>query len=471
MTHRRLTLLLAIAALAGGAAATADAAQSRAFIATTDYSTGFLSTVAFGPPRVASNDVRSISSDAVVRWHGGLVYVVNRFNHDNIQVLDPAAGYAVVRQFSVGNGSNPQDIEFASASKAFVTRYELDDLLVVNPATGAVLDSIPLAPFADADGIPEMSRMAIRGGRLFVALQRLDRNDFYAPAGGSQIVVVDVATHAVLDANPALPGTQGVLLPAQNPKTELVVDAGGRLVVGCAGAFGLLDGAVVRLDPATLAVTTEITEGALGGDLNDVATLDAVRGFVVVNDASFATVLKSYRRDLATAQTVLASPGFDLADIEINDRGELWVCDRRIANPGVRVFDAATHAPLTPSPIGTGLPPFDIAFDGAPGPVAVEGAAGAPVGLAFRGAWPNPSRGAVRLGFALGAAGGDLEVEIVDVAGRRCWSTVVRAPGAGEHGVAWDGRTVRGAAAPAGLYVVRARCGPSAATGRVLRIR
>lgn len=471
MTPRRPTLLLALALLAWAPPA-AGAAQSRAFIATTDYSTGFLSTVAFGPPRVASHNLRSISSDAVVRWHGGLVYVVNRFNHDNIQVLDPAAGYAVVRQFSVGNGSNPQDIEFASASKAFVTRYELDDLLVVNPATGAVLDSIPLAPFADADGIPEMSRMAIRGGRLFVALQRLDRNNFYVPAGGSQIVVVDVATHAVLDANPALPGTQGVLLPAQNPKTELVVDESGRLVVGCAGEFGVLDGAVVRLDPATFAVTTEITEGALGGDLNDVATLDAARGFAVVNDASFATLLKSYRRDLATTQTVLATPGFDLADIEINDRSELWVCDRRIAAPGVRVFDAATHVPLTPSPIGTGLPPFDIAFDGPAGPVAVEpgsGAAGA--ALAFRGAWPNPSRGAVRLGFALGPGAGDLEVEIVDLAGRRCWSTRVPAPGAGEHGLAWDGRSARGAALPAGLYVVRARCGAAATTGRVLLVR
>lgn len=476
MRHRRLwSHAVALTVLMGvGSAGPAHAQQTRAFVAATDYFTGSLADITFGPPRLATPNVASISSDPIVRWYGGLVYVVNRFNFDNIQVLDPANNFNVVRQFSVGNGSNPHDIEFVSSTKAYVTRYELDDLLIVNPSTGTVLDSISLASFADADGIPEMDHLALRNGRLFVTLQRLDRNNFFVPAGGSQVVMIDVSTNTIIDANPGAPGIQGLLLPAQNPYTELVVDPAGRLVVGCAGSFGALDGLVARINPVSLGITTEITEAALGGDINDVATLNATEGFAVISDASSNTVLKSYRRDLATTQTLLATSGFFLADMEINDRGELWVCDRNFANPGIRIFNAATHSQLTGSPIGTGLPPFDIAFDSAPSLVAVDRSRSpTPGALSIRSVAPNPFLGAVRFSIMLGAAAGqgrDLGIEIVDLTGRVWWSTRIETQTAGEYPVAWDGRTRGGREAPAGIYFIRARSSAGIATARLVRL-
>ena len=92
------------------------AAQTRAFILTTDFSTGSLSVNALGTTAV-TKDVAAVHSDAVMRWYGGLLYVVNRFGQDNIQVIDPAQGYATVRQFSTGNGTNPQDICFVSPTR------------------------------------------------------------------------------------------------------------------------------------------------------------------------------------------------------------------------------------------------------------------------------------------------------------------------------------------------------------------
>src|SRR3989442_10908310 len=99
---------------------------------------------------------RRVHSDAVARTDGVLVYAVNRFLGDNIQALDPASNYATRWQCSTGNGSNPHDIAFASATKAYVTLFGDKDLLIVNPAvgpdcTGFVRGSIGLFAFLSAD--------------------------------------------------------------------------------------------------------------------------------------------------------------------------------------------------------------------------------------------------------------------------------------------------------------------------------
>src|SRR5262245_1085421 len=118
-------------------AAPAGAAQSRAFVYATDFSSGSLADIQFGPPRTVTPDVVAPSSDAVLRSFSGLIYAVNRFNFDNIQVIDPANGFATIQQFSVGNGSNPTDIALVSPTKAYVARYGSADLWIVNPQTGA----------------------------------------------------------------------------------------------------------------------------------------------------------------------------------------------------------------------------------------------------------------------------------------------------------------------------------------------
>ena len=80
------SLLLLLVLLTSSPAA---AAQTHAYIACTDFSTGCLSAVNLSSQAVSSC-VQSIHSDPRLRWYNGLVYVVNRFGQDNIQVIDPA---------------------------------------------------------------------------------------------------------------------------------------------------------------------------------------------------------------------------------------------------------------------------------------------------------------------------------------------------------------------------------------------
>ena len=106
---RKLTLLMLVL-LAVAAAARAE--EPWVAVVATDYVTGKLATLDSSAPWSPSCDLSSICSDAVARYHDGLIYVVNRLGCDNIQVIDPAANWTTLREFSVGGGSNPQGIAF-----------------------------------------------------------------------------------------------------------------------------------------------------------------------------------------------------------------------------------------------------------------------------------------------------------------------------------------------------------------------
>ena len=85
------------------------------------------------------------------------------------------------------------------------------------------------------------------------------------------------------------------------------------------------------------------------------------------------------------------------------------------------------------------------------GPVGAT--AGAPKEFQLSGAWPNPSRAGVTIGFAV-AKRANVSISLLDIAGRqvRLLASGERAPG--RYTLTWDGRDDRGAV-PAGVYFVR----------------
>lgn len=366
---RRALALLALAALLAGCSPSGSITApftfgaDRAFVLTSDFQTGGLSVIDLDTRQVAANVATVLPhADATLRVHGGLIYVVNRFGQDNIQVIDPGKNYATIRQFSTENGSNPQDIVFATTLKAYISRYRSADLWVVDPRSGLRRNTISLAAFADGDGLPEMARMALVGPYLFVACQRLTN---FVAVNPSVVVVIDTRTDRIVDVDPATPGVQAIPLTGRNPVTDLVYDAGTRtLLVGCVGLYGALDGGIERIDAVTLQdLGYAITEAALGGDVGDIAWNGPDHSYAIVSDASFdASVVAWSATTGAKLGTVYAPGGFSLPDCEVNDRGELYVCDNRFTSPGVRVFRASADT-LLAGPLDTGLPPSQIAFE------------------------------------------------------------------------------------------------------------
>lgn len=333
----------------------------RAVLTATDFNSGSLAVVDLVTFEATAN-LLNIHSDAVVRTYRNRVYVVNRLGQDNVLVLDGSDLSSPALQFSVGNGTNPQDIVFASETKAYVARLEAVSVLVVNPATGDSIGSIDLSFVADEDGFPEAAHLAIYEGRLYVTCQRLNQNAFFAPTDRSEVVVVDVNTDRVVDLNAAQAGVQTIVLEAKNPLAQVQVKD--KLYLSCVGSFSdLADGGVEVVDLKGMRTEgVAIGESDLGGNVGSVAMATGNRGYAVVTDASFANSVKGF--DLAAKRVSDPLPGtsggFTPALGAL--KGRLYVSDQ--GNPegvGLRVYDTAADT-LVAGPISTGLPPNAIAF-------------------------------------------------------------------------------------------------------------
>jgi DNA-binding beta-propeller fold protein YncE len=480
--HRALLLAILLLALLPRVGS-AVPVETRAYVTATDWTTGTLGAVTLAS-RAVSADVASIHSDATLRWWGGKLYVVNRYGQDNIQVIDPAQGYATLRQFSTGNGSNPQDIAVVSATKAYVTCLALSQVLIVNPSAGTVTGSIPLTAFADGDGPPDAARMAIADGCLFVALQRLVN---FAPAETSMVALIDLATDALIDNDLARPGIQGIPLTGRNPVTTFELDPyGRRLLIGCAGAYGVNDGGVEAIPlPASGVVTAGsrlassgfiITEQALGGDVSDIAFLSPTHAYAIVSDASYnASVVSWSPASGQKLATVFAPGGFSLADMTASvARDELWVSDNDPYSPGLRVFRCSTEA-LIAGPLPTGLPPNQITFDRDDVSFAPMLTDVAPVtipasGLALSAPWPNPARDRVALNLTM-AHPGPVVAEVLDPAGRRVATLVAGGPPSRETTLEWDLRDELGNQVRPGVYVMTIRQGDRTAVRKIVAVR
>jgi flagellar hook assembly protein FlgD len=89
--------------------------------------------------------------------------------------------------------------------------------------------------------------------------------------------------------------------------------------------------------------------------------------------------------------------------------------------------------------------------------------------LALAPAKPNPSRGSVAFRFSLPKQG-PVSLEVFDVSGRRLkswrWSNLE----AGDHSVAWDGRTEAGRAAPSGTVLLRLNAMGKTLTQKAVRL-
>jgi VCBS repeat protein/flagellar hook capping protein FlgD len=92
-----------------------------------------------------------------------------------------------------------------------------------------------------------------------------------------------------------------------------------------------------------------------------------------------------------------------------------------------------------------------------------------PTEVALSAGWPNPTRAAVRFDLDL-PTNAQVSVGVYDLTGRRVATLAEGALSAGRHALAWDGRSVAGGPAPAGLYFVRAHWPGFEGTRRVIRV-
>ena len=206
-------------------------------------------------------------------------------------------------QYSTGNGSNPHDIAFVSEEQRRISHcIERSQLLIVNPVTGDSLGSVDLSTFADADGLPEVSQLALYGSHLFAACQRLDRENGWAPAEFSTIAVVDVTTDLLVDADADTEGVQGIVMAGKNPGAA--AQRGSKWFLSAVNSYtDLTDGGIEVIDLANLrSEGIVLDEATVGGNLSSLVMASDNEGYAVVTDENFVNTVK--RLDLET-QSVL----------------------------------------------------------------------------------------------------------------------------------------------------------------------
>jgi hypothetical protein len=331
----------------------------QALVVTSDYRTGGFVTLDQDSLQVTCQGP-TIHPDAICRFDPitARPYLVSRMGADAVEVLDPAAGFAISREYSVGAGSNPQDIAVVSAERAYVLRYAEPSLLVVEPLDGSETGEIDLSAWADPDGLAEPGWAVVHGQRVFVALHRLDN---FAPTDHSSVVVLDAGSGQV-QAEIRLSGVN----PFARMRYSAAID---RITIGQSGRFGAFDGGLEWLDPASLELSGwVIDEQALGGDLTDAAVLSGTKAYAVISetlaDQTAATRVISFDPSRGAKLADLAvAEGFDHSFLELSpDGAQLWITERTRTAPGVRVFDTGTDQEISAGPIDVGLPPFMICF-------------------------------------------------------------------------------------------------------------
>lgn len=344
---------------------------SRRLAAAADVASGggTMQGFAGAPPWSVQTPALAIDSRTVLRAAFGRIYAVS-VNTGVIRVIDPDT-WAVVRAFDLGLRAEPLDIAVVSPRIAYVTRRSATRLLRLDLLTGLTSDAADLSPFADTDGVPDMAMMAMDQGRIFVQIQRWS-NDVYMFIPPAYLAVVDAHTGALIDADPARPGVQAIPLQGAAPKFKMqVVPQTRRLFVGATGGWWDAGGVeMIDLDTLTsLGLVVSEWDGMTGADLGAFVMVSPTRGYLTfTTDFALSTHLHAF----TVAGGVEPIPEYFVtldyfAPTLVHDpvSGLLFVPDGNRIAPGVQVFDAATGARLTTSPLPTGGPPTDLLLHGA----------------------------------------------------------------------------------------------------------
>ncbi|ETX04149.1 MAG: hypothetical protein ETSY2_30445 [Candidatus Entotheonella gemina] len=353
-----------MAVLWAGAAAFAQPPIGTAFIAHTDMQTGFYSVIDLDTLAVFA-DLGGIGSQAIVRYDNSTnrLYVVNQAGTESIQAIDPTQGYITPpgAELMLEGDSIPNDIALISPVKAYVSRAAQANLLIINPSSLAMVDSIDLSNLIkpmDPDGSPEPFRMLVNGDTVYLILQHLDRMQSPpVPLAPGEIVVIDATTDAV---------TTVIPLATPNPSSDLQYTAtlpgGPRILVSSVNDLGALDGGIEAIDPSTNALDSGfvLSETDVNGNITFFEVVSATQAYAIVSsaDGSSTHALVQFNPDTGQQISALASGPATILNFAISNDGELYVGPVDTVVPEVRIFDTASAQEITSSPIAVGtLPP------------------------------------------------------------------------------------------------------------------
>jgi hypothetical protein len=298
-----------------------------------------------------SDELFVTASDAAVSADEGMVFQINRLGYDNVRMYEPGSWGEPIWEQSMGDLANPHVGNICNGD-LFVTLYGRDYIGVYDLSNGTILGTVDLSEFNDADDTgPEASTMVEVDGKLYVGLNRLDRDSSWSDEGGV-VAEVDCASMAVT--NSWSIGGNTSVHPWHGTDNVLVTARG----------YGKDAGGLYAIDTKAGTSSMIVETGS-----------DSLSGLAAEGDAAVAISLASdyshysvHCIDIAggTISTLEETSSY-LTGATANNLGEAWITAGSSwidssAPSGVFVYDIASCSSLAKDPLGFSLNPNSVAF-------------------------------------------------------------------------------------------------------------
>ncbi len=318
-----------------------------------DWSSGAHSVIDVEPeggPRGVQNSLLATISDISVDAFGDCFYRIEKFgaaSSHNVTKFAIDAPDTVIWQYSTEgseSGSNPIDLVFVNATKAYLLRYGSTIAWIINPSTtseaGFKTGELDLSAYADSDGIPEMTGGVIAGGKLFILFQRLDRNDrnnSWSPTNDTLVGVFDTASDTEI---------AQITVPVENPQTIQYLAANSTIYVAGAGSYGFAPfGGIATIDPSAYTSSLLIGGQPYGG-ISGVAAVSATKGYFIGYGSWQNNTLYSFDPSAGTPTptAVTGFGGVNLGGMQngvyVDQNNMLWICNQ--GDSQVDILDTTT---------------------------------------------------------------------------------------------------------------------------------
>lgn len=315
---------------------------------------GLVRVMSTRPPYRFVTPALQVGRDGVLHQFGRRLLVVSP-SSDAITEIDVAT-WSIARVHTLPAGSQPRDIAVRDLRSAYVSRAGASRLLKIDLLTGTQTESVDLAAVAGADGVPDMERMQIFDGRLFVQMRRIDNAAVGNPPG---LAVIDLDSETLVDANPLTAPIDPIVLHGTAPRMRMqVIGTPPTLYVSATGFF-FDEGGIEAIDLQSLqslGLAIAESDGETGADLGAFVLVRPQLGYLTFStDFALSSHLHTFTPfggvDFGELHVSLSYFAPALAHEPRSDT--VSVPFSFGPDNGVDVFDAASGTLLTSAPIVT----------------------------------------------------------------------------------------------------------------------
>lgn len=313
--------------------------------AAADYSSGSMAIID-ATDYTATTELNATGSDIDVSISQDSIFLINR-GDANITKYSIHAPTTPIWQCSTGDNSNPYQVIQVSNSKAYVLRYDANEIWQIDPsiasseqcATNFKTGEIDLSSF-DGDS-PNMSHAVLVGDKLFVAIQRLTG---WTVDKDAQVVVIDTKTNEIVDTDPKTEGIQAITLNSRNTNKMVYSAELNKIFVQNTGKYEAWDestpaekGGIDVINPVDYTVTAFVDDTTIK-QTSDISIASSTKGYFVSYEGwGDNTVYEFNPSNLTITPTKIETS--DLQNTAINTiatyNNQLWVS----ASGGINIFN------------------------------------------------------------------------------------------------------------------------------------